>query len=143
MKFLCRMQVKFPESMSKEEIAEKQAAEKEYSQALQRSGEFEAIYRVVGRYANVSIFEVESSERLHEILSGFPMFPYMDIETTALCQHPELHPLSSSRRRGDASVVEYLDANRLQPVEARTVNSLSWIQNLRDTPVGSSQRSRT
>ena len=88
MKFLCRMQVKFPESMSEEEIAEKQAAEKEYSQALQRSGEFEAIYRVVGRYANVSIFEVESSDRLHEILSGFPMFPYMDIETTALCKHP-------------------------------------------------------
>lgn len=36
----------------------------------------------------MSIFEVESSERLHEILSGFPMFPYMDIETTALCKHP-------------------------------------------------------
>ena len=88
MKFLCRMQVTFPESMSKDEVAEKVAAEKEYSQALQRSGEFEAIYRVVGRYANVSIFEVESNDRLHEILAGFPMFPYMDIETTALAQHP-------------------------------------------------------
>ena len=88
MKFLCRMQVTFPESMSKEEVAEKVAAEKEYSQALQRSGEFEAIYRVVGRYANVSIFEVESNDRLHEILAGFPMFPYMDIETNALAQHP-------------------------------------------------------
>lgn len=88
MKFLCRMQVQFPESMSAEEVASKQAQEKEYSQALQRSGEFEAIYRVVGRYANVSIFEVESNERLHEILSGFPMFPYMSIETTPLCTHP-------------------------------------------------------
>ncbi|NKE08831.1 MULTISPECIES: muconolactone Delta-isomerase family protein [Kocuria] len=88
MKFLCQMQVTFPESMSPEEVAQKQAEEKEYSQALQRSGEFEAIYRVVGKYANVSIFEVESNQRLHEILSGFPMFPYMSIETTALATHP-------------------------------------------------------
>lgn len=88
MKFLCQMQVTFPESMSPEEVAQKQAEEKEYSQALQRSGEFEAIYRVVGKYANVSIFEVESNQRLHEILSGFPMFPYMTIETTALAKHP-------------------------------------------------------
>lgn len=88
MKFLCRMQVEFPETMTPEVKAEYQAREKEYSQALQRSGEFEAIYRVVGQYANVSIFEVESNERLHEILSGFPMFPYMRIETTPLCTHP-------------------------------------------------------
>ncbi len=88
MKFLCRMQVHFPESMSPEEVAEKQAQEKEYSQGLQKAGEFEAIYRVVGQYANISIFEVESNERLHEILSGFPMYAYMDIETTALCRHP-------------------------------------------------------
>lgn len=88
MKFLCRMQVQFPESMSAEEVAQKQAQEKEYSQALQRSGEFEAIYRVVGKYANVSIFDVESNDRLHEILSGFPMFQYMSIETTPLSKHP-------------------------------------------------------
>lgn len=88
MKFLCQMTVTFPESMDAGTRAGFQAAEREYSQALQRSGEFEAIYRVVGRYANVSIFEVESNERLHEILSGFPMFPYMDITTTALSTHP-------------------------------------------------------
>ena len=88
MKFLARMEVKFPESLTPDQIAEFQAREKEYSQGLQRSGEFEAIYRVVGRYANVSLFEVESNQRLHEILSGFPMYPYMDIEITPLCKHP-------------------------------------------------------
>lgn len=88
MKFLARMEVTFPELMTPEQIADCQAREKEYSQTLQRSAELEAIYRVVGRYANVSIFEVESNQRLHEILSGFPMYRYMDIEVTALCQHP-------------------------------------------------------
>ena len=56
--------------------------------AEQSRAELEAIYRVVGQYANVSTFEVESNQRLHEILSGFPMYPYMTIETTPLCQHP-------------------------------------------------------
>jgi len=88
MKYLCHMTVTFPRDMTAEDKTRCQAAEKEYSQALQRSGEFEAIYRVVGRYANVSLFEVESNERLHQILSGFPMFPYMQIETIALAAHP-------------------------------------------------------
>ena len=88
MKFLVEMEVTFPESLTPEQIADFQAQEKEYSQKLQEGGEFEAIYRVVGRYANVSIFEVDSNQRLHEILSGFPMYPYMDIRSTALCKHP-------------------------------------------------------
>lgn len=88
MKFLCEMTVNFPDDMPAEKLAEYQAREKEYSQALQHAGEFVAIYRVVGRYANVSIFDVESNDRLHEILAGFPMFPYMDVRTTALAKHP-------------------------------------------------------
>lgn len=88
MKFFCQMTVTFPESMTPETIAGFQSAEREYSQTLQRSGEFEAIYRVVGRYANISIFEVASNERLHEILANFPMYPYMDIVTTPLATHP-------------------------------------------------------
>lgn len=88
MKYLCKMTVTFPSSMSSEEKTSFQQREKEYSQALQRSGEFQAIYRIVGQYANISIFEVDSNERLHEILSGFPMFPYMDIDTIPLANHP-------------------------------------------------------
>lgn len=88
MKFLCEMTVEFPDDMPDPVKAEKQAQEKEYSQALQRSGELEAIHRVVGRYANVSIFDVASNDRLHEVLSGFPMFPYLTVRTTPLAQHP-------------------------------------------------------
>lgn len=40
MKYLAQMSVNFPESMTPETKAEYQAKEKEYSQALQRSGEF-------------------------------------------------------------------------------------------------------
>lgn len=46
------------------------------------------IWRVVGHYANISIFDVESPTELHAILNGLPLFPYMTIEVNALCPHP-------------------------------------------------------
>ena len=46
------------------------------------------MWRVVGEYANVSIFDVESNDALHELLSGLPLFPYMDITVTPLAKHP-------------------------------------------------------
>ena len=42
----------------------------------------------MGRYANVSIFDVENNDELHALLSSLPLFPYMDIEVTALARHP-------------------------------------------------------
>lgn len=88
MEYLVEMEVKFPESLTPEQVADFQERERDYSQKLQEGGELKAIYRVVGRYANVSIFDVESNQHLHDTLSGFPMYPYMDIRTTALCTHP-------------------------------------------------------
>jgi muconolactone D-isomerase len=43
---------------------------------------------VAGRYANVSILEVDSTDELHELLSGLPLFPYLDIRVTPLARHP-------------------------------------------------------
>lgn len=62
--------------------------EREYSQQLQRGGEWIHIWRVVGSYANISIFDVADSDRLHEILWNLPLFPYMSIEVTPLAAHP-------------------------------------------------------
>ncbi len=46
------------------------------------------IWRCVGEYANLSIFDVNGNERLHEILWGLPLFPYMTIDITPLAAHP-------------------------------------------------------
>lgn len=64
------------------------AREKAYAQELQRGGEWAHLWRIVGQYANISVFDVESNARLHEILSNLPLFPYMRIEVTALAPHP-------------------------------------------------------
>jgi muconolactone D-isomerase len=46
------------------------------------------LWRVAGRYANVSVFDVGSPDELHELLSSLPLFPYIDAHVTALARHP-------------------------------------------------------
>ncbi|HBQ6792166.1 TPA: muconolactone delta-isomerase, partial [Klebsiella pneumoniae] len=46
------------------------------------------IWRVAGLYANVSIFDVQDAEELHQILMGLPLYPFMAIKVEALCRHP-------------------------------------------------------
>ncbi|QCB96099.1 muconolactone Delta-isomerase [Arthrobacter sp. PAMC25564] len=88
MLFLVRMDVNIPVDMPSEKAAEIKAVEKAYSQNLQREGKWRHIWRVVGEYSNYSVFDAESNDELHEMLSGLPLFPYMDIEVTPLAKHP-------------------------------------------------------
>jgi muconolactone D-isomerase len=82
------MEVNIPNSVSEQESAKIKSLEKEYSQNLQKSGKWPHLWRVVGEYANYSIFDVESNDDLHMILSGLPLFPYMKIQVTPLAKHP-------------------------------------------------------
>lgn len=64
------------------------AEEKAYSQALQRAGKWSHLWRVVGEYANYSVFDVESNDELHDTLSHLPLFPFMKITVTPPATHP-------------------------------------------------------
>lgn len=86
--FLARMDVTFPAHLTEAQIADFQVREQQYSGDLQRSGKMAGIWRIVGEYANHSLFDVESNDELHQILSGFPMYPYMKIKVTPLAKHP-------------------------------------------------------
>lgn len=88
MLYLVRMDVRIPPDMPEAVAADIKAREKAYSQELQRSGQWRHLWRVVGEYANYSVFDVESNDALHGILSGLPLFPYMQIQVTPLAQHP-------------------------------------------------------
>jgi muconolactone D-isomerase len=88
MLFHVRMDVHLPVDMPAEVANEIKTREKAYSQELQRSGKWRHIWRLVGEYANYSIFDVQSNAELHDILSGLPLFPYMKISVTPLCRHP-------------------------------------------------------
>ena len=88
MLFLVRMDVRIPHDLSAEQAADIKAREKAYSQDLQRDGRWQSIWRVVGEYANYSIFDVSSNDELHDLLQGLPLFPYMQIDVTPLARHP-------------------------------------------------------
>lgn len=88
MLYLVHMVVNIPHDLPQEQAAKLIEEEKQYSQELQRSGKWAHIWRVVGEYANYSIFDVKDNEELHELLRQLPLFPYMDITVTPLATHP-------------------------------------------------------
>jgi len=88
MLYLVRMDVSIPRDLPLEQVEEIKAREKAYSQDLQRDGRWPHLWRVVGEYANYSVFDVASNDELHQLLSGLPLFPYMRIQVTPLAAHP-------------------------------------------------------
>lgn len=88
MLFKVEMTVNIPKDLPVAEVDAIKLKEKKYSHELQEAGIWVHLWRVVGQYSNVSIFDVKDNEHLHEILTGLPLYPFMAMEVTALCQHP-------------------------------------------------------
>jgi muconolactone D-isomerase len=87
MLFQVRMDVSIPRDLAPEETADIIARERAYSHELQRSGKWRHIWRIVGEYANYSIFDVKDNDELHQILSALPLFKFMTITVTPLVRH--------------------------------------------------------
>ncbi len=82
------MDVRIPFDSDPETIKQLQAREHARAEELQRQGKWPHLWRVAGKYANISIFNVKDPAELHETLSSLPLFPFMEVEVTALCHHP-------------------------------------------------------
>lgn len=94
MLFHVHMIVRIPHDLPATEAEAIKAKEKAYSQELQRSGQWVHLWRVVGEYANISVFDAKSNDELHQLLSSLPLFPYMEIKVTPLAIHPSALPQS-------------------------------------------------
>lgn len=88
MEYIVEMDVHIPESWSEERLTDMIAKEKETSQKWQQSGKWVYLWRVAGKYSNISILSVDSPDELHQIISSLPLFPYMKIKVTSICKHP-------------------------------------------------------
>ena len=88
MLFMAEMEVRLPPDMPADQADAAQGTRAGDPQALQRDGRWPHLWRVAGRYANVSVLDVSSVDELHELLSGLPLFPYLDIRVTPLARHP-------------------------------------------------------
>ena len=98
MLFLVNMEVRLPRDMPADRADDLTAREREMAQSLQRDGRWRHLWRVAGRYANFSVFDVTSPDELHDLLSNLPLFPYMDITVTALARHPSAIAAPDERR---------------------------------------------
>ena len=85
--FLVRMKVDWPKGMDPEEDAALRAAEKAYGAKHQREGTWLHLWRTPGVFGNVSVFDVPDHERLHEVLSELPFFPFLTITVEPLAHH--------------------------------------------------------
>jgi muconolactone D-isomerase len=82
------MNVRLPHGFDSEKLKQLQTEEHERAEELQLQGKWLHLWRVAGKYANISVFDVENPAEFHDILSSLPLYPYMEIEVTALCHHP-------------------------------------------------------
>jgi muconolactone D-isomerase len=88
MLFHVSITVRIPPDADPDKIKQLGAQEHERAKELQLQGKWVHLWRVAGKYANVSVFDVENPDELHEILNSLPLYPFMEIEVTALCRHP-------------------------------------------------------
>ena len=88
MLFMVEMDLDVPYDVDNVAFEDMKEREKARSQELQRAGKWPHIWRVAGRYANVSIFDVKDAGELHDIMMSLPLYPFMTVKVTALCRHP-------------------------------------------------------
>ena len=88
MQFCVQMTVRIPHDENPEKVKKLTAQEHERAEELIKQGKWLNAWRVVGKWANLSIFEMENNVELHEILNSLPLFPYMQVEVIALCSMP-------------------------------------------------------
>lgn len=83
-----RMDVRIPHDFDPIRADDLKRVERERAQALQAEGKWRHLWRIAGQYSNISIFDVENAQELHDLVSTLPLFPFMDITVTPLCRHP-------------------------------------------------------
>ena len=86
--FHVRMDVQLPPDLDPATRADLLGRERDRAIELQKAGVWPGLWRIVGEYANISIFDVPSNDELHDILSSLPLFPYMKLQVTPLATHP-------------------------------------------------------
>jgi muconolactone D-isomerase len=87
MLYCVRMDVDVPHGIDPTLFERLKETEKARAQELQRTGKWRHLWRVAGRYANISIFDVADHDELHSILSSLPLFPFMQVKVTPLARH--------------------------------------------------------
>ena len=81
------IEIRWPADGPTEERERIFAQELEAGQRLAHAGALRRLWRIPGRWANWSLYDVADATALHEALSSLPLHPWMDIEVHPLAEH--------------------------------------------------------
>lgn len=87
MEFLVRIQTNLPPDLPVDRRTELLDAEAARGVELRSQGVLRRIWRIPGRLANFSLYDVANATELHELLSSLPLWPWMDVEVHPLARH--------------------------------------------------------
>jgi muconolactone D-isomerase len=100
MEFLVNIEINWPPGSDPDLKDELFAAELLRGQQLARQGKQIRLWRVPGRWANWSLWEVQDATELHSAITSLPLYPWMDVKVHALAQHvndPKLLGIENER----------------------------------------------
>jgi muconolactone D-isomerase len=86
MEFLVQVDLR-PVDIDAEEERRLRVEERNTGQGYRREGVLTRIWRLPGRRSSISLWKVADADQLHERLSGFPLFQWMEITVTPLARH--------------------------------------------------------
>lgn len=99
MEFLVKVEQHIAPDADAETMSAVKAAEFERATELVDAGTLTRVWRIPGRRALYCLYDVDGPDELHDVLSTLPLFPWLDIEVTALAGH-RLDPVAAGRETG-------------------------------------------
>lgn len=87
MEFLARIEQHISPAEDLDRVSVAKAAEKVRGQELVQAGKMRRIWRLPGRRAVMVLYDVDSVDELHDIISSLPLFPWLDVTITPLSAH--------------------------------------------------------
>lgn len=99
MEFLINIKIKWPEGMDPAFIEKISREERAHAAQLAKAGHLVRMWRVPGRRENWGLWRAADATEMHQVISGLPVWPWMDVTIHALAAHPvDPSPLDPDRR---------------------------------------------
>lgn len=88
MEFLVLIRIQWPEDMDPGFKKKISLEERKHAAKLAKRGHLVRMWRVPGRRENWGLWRASDATELHQVISGLPVWPWMDVTVHPLCQHP-------------------------------------------------------
>lgn len=85
--FLVNIKITWPRDLPASEVAQISKDEVEMAANLAMQGHLVRMWRVPGRRENWGLWRAQNATHLHDIISGLPVWPFMEVTVHPLAEH--------------------------------------------------------